>query len=424
MKAHAVAIVSLVAIALWGCRASSGKEEAAAHATKTPAAEVLHPKQESQLTTVILSDSAKEHLEIRTIAVRREKLPNHKTYGGEFVVPEGRSILMSAPLAGTVVSDERGAFPTPGMDVEKGQALMRLVPSIRGGSEVLNPSDRIALARARADLEAARVQAAGEFDAATVRLEGTRIALERAETLVKQNAGSVRSLDEARAAYQLAQAAVEAANARKHVLDETMSFLSGASDAATLTIAAPFAGVVRRLHVAPDEVIAGGAQLCEVVALDPLWVRVPVYVGDLRALSTDRPARGIEFGNVGGASIPLTPVAAPSTATAATSTVDLYYRLDNVAGAHQPGERCIVDIPVAGESESLVIPRQAVVYDIHGDAWCYVAGGDGAFVRRRVAVRRISGDDAVIESGVGEGDLVVTDGVAELFGMEFGTAGH
>ncbi len=425
MRSHLSSVICLaVAVLACGCRDSAKDAGKTPHGKAAPAVEVRHPQTESALTTVTLSESASRHLDIQVVAARVASMPNHRAYGGEVVIPEGRSIIISAPMAGTIGMTEQAAFLRPGANVEKGAALLTLHPSIRGQVEILSPSDRIALARARADLEAARVQASGDVESARVRLDGSQIALQRAEKLVKENAGSVRSLDEAKAAHRLAETALEAASARKLVLDETMSYLSGDAKGAALTIASPFSGVVRRLFVAPDEVIAGGTQLCEIASMDPLWVRVSVYVGDLPALSADRPARARRFGARDDESFMLQPVSAPPTSSPMTSAVDLYYSLDNSAVDHQPGERCVVDVPVVGESNAVVIPSIAVLYDIHGDTWVYIARSETVFVRRRVALRRIVDDLAIIADGVQKGERVVTNGSAELFGVEFGTAGH
>ncbi len=385
---------------------------------------VSHPQPESKLTTVTLSDAARTHLDIQTTAARREDIPNHRTYGGVIVIPEGRSIMISAPLAGTIATTESGAFPRPGAPVSAGDALFRLIPSLQGQVEVLNPADRIALVRARADLESAKAQALGDVEAANARLGGTKVALARAEKLVKENAGSVRSLDEATANHRMAQAALDAATVRREVIETTLSSLSGQGESASLQIAVPFSGVVQRLFVAPNEVIATGAPLCEITAGDPLWVRVGVYVGDTQTLSMNKPAQARRFGNSSSTEFVLAPVKAPPTANSATATVDLYYELDNGEGEFQAGERLIVSVPVNGESDALIIPSLAVLYDIHGDSWAYVAESEGTYVRKRITITRTIDDMVEVVSGVAEGDLIVTTGAAELFGIEFGTSGH
>jgi len=89
----------------------------------------------------------------------------------------------------------------------------------------------------------------------------------------------------------------------------------------------------------------------------------------------------------------------------------------------RPGERVMVELPLARTERGLLVPEAAVLYDIHGDAWVYEDLGDSAYARRRVQIARHTGGRAVIARGLAEGVKVVTAGAAELFGTEFG-AGH
>ncbi|MCA9253306.1 MAG: efflux RND transporter periplasmic adaptor subunit [Phycisphaerae bacterium] len=385
---------------------------------------VSHPQPESKLTTITLSDEARSHLDIQTVPARREKVANHRTYGGAVVVPEGRSIMISAPLAGTIGKTESESFPQPGAVVSAGDALFRLIPSLQGQGEVLNPADRIAMVRARADLESARAQALGDVEAANARLGGTKVALERAQKLVEENAGSVRSLDEATANHRMAQAALDAAQVRRDVIESTLNSLSGKAESSALQITVPFGGIVQRLLVAPNEVIAMGAPLCEIAATDPLWVRVSAYVGDIQRLARNEAAVARRLGDAGELEARLAPVIAPPTATSTTATVDLYYELDNASGEFQAGERLIVSIPTKGSADALIVPKVSVLYDIHGDSWVYITAEDGTYVRKRVSIARSVGDHVEVVRGIVEGDPVVTTGAPELFGIEFGTSGH
>jgi hypothetical protein len=50
----------------------------------------------------------------------------------------------------------------------------------------------------------------------------------------------------------------------------------------------------------------------------------------------------------------------------------------------------------------------------------YEKTGDRSYTRRRVVVRYVAADTAVLESGPPPGTTVVTAGAAELFGTETG----
>jgi multidrug efflux pump subunit AcrA (membrane-fusion protein) len=87
-----------------------------------------------------------------------------------------------------------------------------------------------------------------------------------------------------------------------------------------------------------------------------------------------------------------------------------------------PGERVEVALPLRESGGAqLVVPWSAIVRDAQGGAWVYERKTANAFSRRPVMVRSLVGDWAILERGPTPGTLVVTVGVAELFGTEFGT---
>jgi hypothetical protein len=76
-----------------------------------------------------------------------------------------------------------------------------------------------------------------------------------------------------------------------------------------------------------------------------------------------------------------------------------------------------------GGATRRVVPYSAVLYDAKGDTWVYANPEPYAYVRERVTVDYIQGDQAVLTDGPPEGTPVVTVGAAELYGTEFGV-GH
>jgi hypothetical protein len=76
-----------------------------------------------------------------------------------------------------------------------------------------------------------------------------------------------------------------------------------------------------------------------------------------------------------------------------------------------------------GGAARRVVPYSAVLYDAKGDTWVYTNPEPLAYVRERVTVDYIEGDQAVLSDGPPEGTPVVTVAAAELYGTEFGV-GH
>ena len=279
---------------------------------------------------------------------------------------------------------------------------------------LLSPAERITLATQRADAE-------GQIQQAQTQVEANEIALKRAERLVKESVGSARMVDEAKAQLQLSQKALEAATSRKKILDQTLQSGESDADQPSFVIEAPQDGIIRTMHVMPEEVVTAGAVLFEVMNTDKLWIRVPVYVGETSDIAIDQPAEvGDLASRAGQILIKAQPIAAPPTATAACHRRSIFtIKLPIRQGTLRPGQRVSVQLPLVGNSEQRVIPWSAVVQDINGGYWIYEKTGEHKFARRRVQVKQVVDSWAVLEQGPPVGTTIVTTGAAEVFGTEF-----
>ena len=75
---------------------------------------------------------------------------------------------------------------------------------------------------------------------------------------------------------------------------------------------------------------------------------------------------------------------------------------------------------VSAKAAALVVPKAALLHDAYGGTWVYVARDPQVYARVRVVVADIIGNLAVLTIGPPVNARVVTDGAAELFGVEFG----
>ena len=382
--------VGLVVFATCGC--SNG--DAPKPAADAPA-HVDAPRPESELTTVKLSPQAVKRLGLETVVVKTESAAATRSLGGEVMVPDGRLVTVTAPVAGTVSA---GAGVQPGVRVTRGARLMTLTP--------LASSDREQGIEARRAVEAARAEA-----------EAARLRLQRLEQLLKDGAASVRSVEEARAQSQINDAALNAARERVAAIQQGPVGSQG-----EVAITAPLDGMIQSISAAAGQTVAASAPLLQIAQVSTLWVRIAVFAGDLDQIDATQP---VAVTRLGGAKAPIVArrVTAPLKADPAAASVDVYYELSAAGLALRPGERVMVDVPLTTTERGLVVPDAAVLYDIHGDAWVYEDLGNSSYARRRVQIARHAGDRAVIARGVAEGAKIVTAGAAELFGTEFG-AGH
>ncbi len=363
---------------------------AKAPSARAPAAEVSHPVTEGDLPTVRLSPEAISRLQLQTSHVRSAPLPRTRLVGGEVVVPPGRTVVVTAPVAGEVhfVTSEP---LLPGAAVQRGAGLLRLT--------AIAPTDRDTRARV-----------AREVAAAEANLAALELRVSRNQALIDEGAGSARALEEAVAARAVAQADADAARARATTLSRDPLL----SDVAML-VRAPVQGVIRLLAVAEGQAVAAGAPLFELVGVDALQVRVPVYSGDLARLDTTAAPRVRRNGGARAEEARFVP--GPPTAEPDRSTVDRYLSLPASAG-FAPGERILVELPLLDVASALVVPASAVVLDAWGGAWVYRCE-DGRYARARVDPARRAGDDMVLARGPAVGSCIVSVGAVELFGTEF-----
>ncbi len=377
-------------------------------ASPTPPAAVAKPLKEDQINTITLTPEAVERLALRTAAVERKPFHRVRVYGGEVTTPVGRSVLIAAPISGTLKAPTEQALQ-PGQSVKKGQVLFELLP-------LLTPEGR-------ANLAAMKIDADGQVKSAQTQLDAARIVLERAQRVYQSEAGSRKAVDEAQAQFDLAHKALESASARNELLGKVAGEVERGT-AAPLLIECPEAGMLRNVAAFAGQTVPAGATLFEVVNLDRVWLRVPVYVGDLKEVEPEAEASVEDIAGASraqsGSGLPAAPVAAPPSANSAAGTVDLYYALDNRQTKLRPGQRVAVALKLKAEAQSLAVPWSAVIHDIHGGTWVYEQTGERVFVRRRVTVRHVIGDTAVLAAGPTPGVKVVSAGAAELFGTETG----
>lgn len=384
---------ALAVLVLAGCQRTPAPAPHAAHP-----ATVAHGVKEAELTTVTLTPRAVERLGITTAAVVRHAGSDVRTFAGDVSIPPGQALTLAAPLAGTIHAPAAGPL-RPGTAVARGAPLLWLTP--------FAPADR--------DVRAQAVRAVA---AARARLAAVTLRASRTELLAQQRAGSERAAEEARAERDTAAAELRAAELRLEALRR-----APLDSDARVAVTAPRAGIVRQLFAAPGQVVAAGASLVEIAAVDALWVRVAAYAGDLASLDPAAPARVSRLGEPSSAEgIAAEPVSAPPSADPLAATVDLFYALPTAASL-RPGERVRVAVPQTTPASTLAVPRSAVVTDVHGGEWVYEVTAPGTYVRRRVAVRRVEGDLALLSRGPREGATVVSVGAMELYGTEFG-AGH
>lgn len=70
-----------------------------------------------------------------------------------------------------------------------------------------------------------------------------------------------------------------------------------------------------------------------------------------------------------------------------------------------------------------VVPYQALIYDLDGNTWIYTNPTSTIYLRQHIEVDYIDDDFVILLEEIPSETSVVTVGVAELFGSEFGVGG-
>ncbi len=173
----------------------------------------------------------------------------------------------------------------------------------------------------------------------------------------------------------------------------------------TLTFSSPATGVVTKKDVVEGMRLEAGAMPYEIVDLSSLWVLADVYETELRFIREGMPATltvdaypNREFQ---GTVAFIEPILNPQ-----TRTVKVRVTLPNPTGELRPemfGEVVLQGAP----HDALRIPTDAII-DSGTEKIVFVALGEGRFQPRQVTVGESDGDQIEIQTGLSDGERVVT----------------
>jgi RND family efflux transporter MFP subunit len=392
-----------------GCQPAPGAAKADPHAGEKAAApsKVTGAVKEADLAKLELTEQAEKRLGVVIVEAKRQPVPRAISYGGEAMIPPGRLISVASPFLGTVEAPPGAEVPLPGSQVAQNQPIFVVRP-------ILSPE-------ARATLAPLLKEADGQVKSAQEQLKIAQTALERAEEAVRMKLMPQASLIDARAQHDVAETTLHGAEARRDEILKIAGDPNAGGGMTTLTFRAPVKGVLQNVHAQVGQPVPAGAILFDVAELNPIWVKVPVYVGDVERLALDQPAGVGGLADPPGVKVrPAKPVTAPPSGDPLAATVHLFYEVDNKDRSIRPGQRVGVTLPLKGDQESLAVPRSALIRDALGGTWIYENITPHVYTRRRVFVDRVVGDLAALTGGVKPGAKVVSVAAAELYGAEFG----
>jgi membrane fusion protein (multidrug efflux system) len=233
------------------------------------------------------------------------------------------------------------------------------------------------------------------FDKAEVKAANARMAYERAQRMSAEKLIAEEEFDRTSLEHQVAQQ--ELAEARWR-LERT-------------EIRAPFDGLVTRREITLGQHLRPGDALVRVTSFDPLIARIYLPERDVLALDLGRRVditlKADESVKFAGRIRMISPVV-----DTATGTVKVTVEAIAPPREVRPGGFVIVEIVRETRSDTLVLPREAVIRELQ-EAHVFVAENDVA-VRREVRLGLEQSEVLEILSGLEPGELVVVAGQGGL----------
>ncbi|ADM10862.1 Secretion protein HlyD [Parvularcula bermudensis HTCC2503] len=375
---------SLYGIAAFVILASCGGEAAAP--TKEAPATVAGARPEEELTTLSLTDDAIIRLGIETQPVSTRHVAARRSFPGTIEAAPGASTQIAAPFDAIVASTDLEWVPT-GATIASGDRVLSLV-ALGSAPAGISPVENLAVLQKE--------------------LENARARLQRTEELIAVQGASAEERELAEAEVARAEAAYNSERAR----------LNG-GQAGGIAVRAPIGGTIASYSVGPGQSVKAGDPLFRMVDTDRLIVRVAVLATEVGVIGHGD-AVITQIGQANGAPVIGRRVGMAPTQGAGGNVTNVFVKPESIPATWYVGVPVDVALGVGEAADHLVIPQSALFRDIYGGTWVYERIAQSRFARRRVRVAFVEQDDAFLSVGPGAGTDVVTVGVAELAGTEFG----
>jgi multidrug efflux system membrane fusion protein len=320
---------------------------------------------------------------VRVAAAERIDAPITITASG--VVEPMQTVSVQAQVSGALhdVAFAEGSY------VREGQLLFRI--------------DERSFAAAAAQARAALAR--DEAKAAAARRSDVRY-----QTLAAEDYDARAQADQVHAAALAAAATVAADRAALHAAEVDLGYT---------TIRAPISGRTGAINVRTGDIVGPGTgPLVVINQLQPVLVRFPVLAQDLPLLQSALASHPLPVtvsavdssGAVEQGQLTFLDNAVDST----TGTVTGKARLENAGSRFWPGELVFLSVRAGTQPRALVVPTAAVLLGQQGSYVYIVDPRTGVAQSRNIATGRTVGELTVVESGLKDGERVVTDGQGQL----------
>ncbi len=302
----------------------------------------------------------------------------------------GGEAVVAAPAGGRFAAERLISI---GTTVQAGQVLGRLEPRLSAGDD--------------------RATLASEVSEARAASEAARTEQTRAERLLAERAVPARRLEDAGRAVGVAEARLQAAEARLAQRDETLRSGGGLAAGNAFVLRAPIAGRVADVMATLGAAYAEGAPLFRIIRTDRVELRAQVPTADASAardvasLALEIPGRAdpivLRSHHMHDAGV-LDPT---------TLALPVQFEVDNPGGLLLVGQTGTALLYRRNRVHGTAVQKAAVLLEA-GRPYVFVQVGGERFARRYLEISTRDGDWVGVKSGLKAGDRVVIRGAYDV----------
>jgi cobalt-zinc-cadmium efflux system membrane fusion protein len=333
-----------------------------------------------------LADKELAAIEIQTAVVSYQPMSSHLEATGKILVSPFRKAIVSYPFPARIAE----IHVRPGVWVQAGQALVTLQSEAVG-------------------------EAKSEYFKALADAELAKSSLEREQRLFERGAGAGKNLQAAEAERKVAEASLEAAEKKLHVLGFTEEQVQKAADAheikPLITLFSPLSGKVADNTMSLGTMVDQSTEILTILDPRVLCVDANIYERDISKIQV-------------GQEVDVTVPAYPGVVfkgkiqyvgdimNEETRTITVRTEVENEGLNLKAGMFASLRIQLDRQARALTIPQTAVLDD--GDLKIAFLKKGGEFFPREITVGTKMNGLIEVLSGLEEGDVVITTGSFQL----------
>ncbi|MEW6506168.1 MAG: efflux RND transporter periplasmic adaptor subunit [Bacteroidota bacterium] len=353
--------------------------------------EVKEEGQEHGKEEVVISDKAMKEMGIETQVIKEEILTGVIKAAAKLIPDQDFEAQVGSLVQGRV----HKVFVKEGDNVKAGQVLMQLE-----GLEI-------------GELKAVYLKAKSNLDY-------YKAVYERQKTLIEQNIGSQKVLQEAKADYEKASAEFNAEDNRIHAVglshEDVLENGTHEHIGGILPIKSPINGIVTERNVVIGQLVEANTTAFRIMNISNLWAEGQIYEKDISKLS-GKPK--IEFttsaypkerfkGEV---------ILVGQTIDEHSRTIKVRATFNNPVNRLKPQMFGEMFIPIGGNIKGIVVPSDAIVKE-NGKSYLFTVENDltlptgrHVFKKQLVEIGSELGGKIEIKTGLKEGDKIAYKGV-------------